>query len=43
MAYMRQGNQVLAKDNLNQAIESNLEFRGLEAAKTALAQIDGDN
>ncbi|TDJ69292.1 MAG: tetratricopeptide repeat protein [Proteobacteria bacterium] len=40
MAYMRQGNQVLAKDNLNQAIESNLEFRGLEAAKTALAQID---
>lgn len=40
MAYMAQGNEVQAKDNLTQAIESNIEFRGAEEAKAALAKID---
>lgn len=40
MAYMAQGNEVEAKDNLTQAIESTLEFRGIEEAKAALAKID---
>jgi tetratricopeptide (TPR) repeat protein len=40
MAYMAQGNEVLAKDNLTQAIEANVEFRGLDEAKAALAKID---
>ena len=40
MAYMAQGNEVEAKDNLTQAIESNVDFRGLEEAKSTLAKID---
>ncbi len=40
MAYMAQGNEVLAKDNLTQAVESNIEFRGLDKAKAVLAKID---
>jgi tetratricopeptide (TPR) repeat protein len=40
MAYVAQGNQVLAKDNLSQAIDANVEFRGIEEAKAALAKID---
>lgn len=40
MAYMAQGNEVLAKDNLSQAIDSGVEFRGLEEAKATLAKID---
>jgi Flp pilus assembly protein TadD len=40
MAYMAQGNEVLAKDNLTQAVEANIEFRGLDEAKSTLAKID---
>ncbi len=40
MAYMAQGNEVLAKDNLSQAIASSPEFRGFEQAKETLAKID---
>ena len=40
MAYMAQGNEVLAKDNLSQAIASSPEFRGFEEAKETLAKID---
>ena len=39
MAYLAQGNEVLAKDNLTQAVESNIEFRGLDDAKQALEKI----
>ena len=41
MAYVAQGNQVLAKDNLMQAIAANIEFRGLDEAKAALKEMDG--
>ena len=40
MAYLAAGNRVLAKDHLKQAVESSVEFRGLEEAKTALKGLD---
>ena len=40
MAYMAQGNEVLAEDNLTQAVESNIDFRGIDEAKAILAKID---
>jgi tetratricopeptide (TPR) repeat protein len=39
MAYVGLGNKVLAKDNLKQAVDANLEFKGLEQAKAELAKL----
>ncbi len=41
MAYAALGNDVQAKDNLKQAVEANVEFRGLDEAKKALAKLGG--
>jgi hypothetical protein len=40
MAYMAQGNEVLANDTLTQAVEAKIEVRGLDEAKSTLAKID---
>jgi tetratricopeptide (TPR) repeat protein len=40
MAYMALGNEVEAKNNLTRAVESTLDFRGIDEAKAALAKID---
>lgn len=39
MAYVGLGNKVLAKDNLKQAVDANLDFKGLEQAKEELAKL----
>lgn len=41
MAYFKLGNAVLAKDNLEKALEGSKEFRGREAAEAALATLEG--
>ena len=40
MAYVAQGNVVEAKDHLSRAIESNIDFRGLDEAKATLKKLD---
>jgi Tfp pilus assembly protein PilF len=39
MAYLALGNQVLAKDNLKQALDSEAEFRGKDIAKAEFAKL----
>ena len=39
MAYLAQGNEVSAKTHLERAINANVEFRGLDEAKSALGKI----
>jgi len=39
MAYVGLGNKVLAKDNLKQAVEANLDFKGLDKAKAELEKL----
>jgi len=39
MAYVGLGNKVLAKDNLKQAVDANIEFKGLEQAKAELEKL----
>ena len=39
MAYVGLGNKVLAKDNLKQAVEANIDFKGLDQAKAELAKL----
>lgn len=41
MAYLAQGNEVSAKTHLERAVNSNVEFRGLEEAKSALGKLSG--
>ncbi len=41
MAYHALGNDVLAKDNLKQAVEGAQEYRGLTEAKATLAKLEG--
>ena len=36
MAYLAQGNEVEARDHLSKAVQSNIEFKGLEEAREAL-------
>ncbi|MSR15855.1 MAG: tetratricopeptide repeat protein [Gammaproteobacteria bacterium] len=40
MAYLALGNEVLAKDNLKQAVDGAADYRGAEEAKAALAKLD---
>ncbi len=42
MAYMASGNAVSARDHLSKAVEGNVEFKGIEDAKTALAKLDAE-
>jgi|LNFM01.2.fsa_nt_gb tetratricopeptide (TPR) repeat protein len=39
MAYVGLGNKVLAKDNLKQAVDANIDFKGLDEAKAELAKL----
>ena len=39
MAYVGLGNKVLAKDNLKQAVDANIDFKGLDLAKAELAKL----
>ena len=39
MAYLAQGNEVEARDHLSKAVESNVEFKGLEEARDALDRL----
>lgn len=39
MAYLAQGNEVSAKTHLERAVNSNVEFKGLDEAKTALGKL----
>ena len=39
MAYLAQGNEVQARDHLSKAVESNVEFKGLEEARAALDRL----
>lgn len=39
MAYVGLGNKVLAKDNLKQAVDANIDFKGLDQAKAELAKL----
>ena len=39
MAYVGLGNKVLAKDNLKQAVDANIEFKGLQQAKAELEKL----
>jgi tetratricopeptide (TPR) repeat protein len=39
MAYLAQGNEVEARDQLSKAVESNVEFKGLEEARAALERL----
>ncbi|MGR8950074.1 MAG: tetratricopeptide repeat protein [Gammaproteobacteria bacterium] len=41
MAYLAQGNEVSAKTHLERAVNANVEFRGLEEAKSALGKLSG--
>ena len=41
MAYSALGNEVLAKDNLKQAVEGAQDYRGLDEAKATLAKLEG--
>ena len=41
MAYAALGNEVLAKDNLKQAVEGAQDYRGLDEAKATLAKLEG--
>lgn len=40
MAYMAIGNEVLAKDNLKQAVEGTVDYRGVAEAKATLAKLE---
>lgn len=40
IAYLKRGNSVLAKDHLKQAVDANVEYRGLDEAKSELAKLD---
>jgi tetratricopeptide (TPR) repeat protein len=39
MAYVGLGNKVLAKDNLKQAVDANIDFKGLDQAKAELEKL----
>ena len=41
MAYLAQGNEVSAKNHLERAVNSNVEFKGLDEAKIALGKMSG--
>ncbi len=40
MAYLASGNDVSARDHLAKAVESNVEFKGIDEAKEALAKLE---
>ncbi|MEM7468928.1 MAG: tetratricopeptide repeat protein [Pseudomonadota bacterium] len=41
MAYLAQGNEVSAKNHLERAVNANVDFRGLDEAKSALGKLSG--